>query len=249
MAPLPGALGALPLACAPRLSAALGEEGYAVADGAASEEWCAAVRRDIGALHSGGALQKSLNRVATARAGAAGGGAEGHLCEKKGIHELDIVLNGELVAPAALDAAPALAAWLGDSLGRRERAAQAAAGEGERAGGDAKATAEDEGCAASGCGALMAALNAAAPWLQLTHLVRGHARVPAARHSTRTVLKLTHASRRLLACAQDTLKVQYNEGVGGCFPMHFDTTPAISKRTLTAILCAFPLNYSAFSPH
>ena len=38
--------------------------------------------------------------------------------------------------------------------------------------------------------------------------------------------------------SQDTLKVQYNEGVGGCFPMHFDTTPAISKRTLTAILCA-----------
>jgi hypothetical protein len=32
--------------------------------------------------------------------------------------------------------------------------------------------------------------------------------------------------------------VQYNEGIGGCFPMHYDTTPAISGRTLTAILCA-----------
>ena len=175
MALLPGALGTQPLACASRLSDALGEAGYAVADGAASEEWCATVRRDITSLHSGGALQKSLNRVATARVDGAGGGAEGHLCEKKGIHELDIVLNGELVAPAALDAAPALAAWLGDSLDRRERAAQAAADGGERADSDAK-TAEAEGGAASGCDALMAALNAAAPWLQLTHLVRVRAR-------------------------------------------------------------------------
>ena len=32
--------------------------------------------------------------------------------------------------------------------------------------------------------------------------------------------------------------MQLNEGLGGCFPMHFDTTAAISARTLTVILCA-----------
>jgi hypothetical protein len=179
---LPGALGTLPLACAARLSDALSEEGYAVADGAASEDWCAAVRRDIGALHRGGALQKSLNRVATARAHAAGG-AEGHLCEKKGIHELDVVLNGKLVAPAALDAAPALRAWLGDSLARRERAAHAAAGADERADGEALGAKAEAG-AASGCDALLAALNAAAPWLQLTHLVRVQSHAHLSRYST-----------------------------------------------------------------
>ena len=33
----------------------------------------------------------------------------------------------------------------------------------------------------------------------------------------------------------DTIKVQVNDGAGGCFPMHFDTTPQTSRR-LTAIL-------------
>ena len=30
--------------------------------------------------------------------------------------------------------------------------------------------------------------------------------------------------------------MQYNAGEGGCFPMHLDTTPVISRRALTAIL-------------
>lgn len=187
-----GELGRVPLSCADALSDALSEAGFAVADNAASGAWCADVRRDIRGLHALNLLQRSLNRVATARADGAGGAAEGHLCEKKGIHELDILLNGALAAPEALDAAPALRAWLGDSLQWRE------------GGNEADAVGERPARDGSGCGALMAALNAAAPWLGLTHL--------------------------------DTLKVQYNEGVGGCFPMHFDTTPAISRRTLTAIL-------------
>uniref|UniRef100_A0A6B2L9B7 Fe2OG dioxygenase domain-containing protein n=1 Tax=Arcella intermedia TaxID=1963864 RepID=A0A6B2L9B7_9EUKA len=32
------------------------------------------------------------------------------------------------------------------------------------------------------------------------------------------------------------LKVQYNKGEGACFPMHFDTTPAVSRRQVTCIL-------------
>ena len=33
----------------------------------------------------------------------------------------------------------------------------------------------------------------------------------------------------------DTMKLQYNEGVGGCFPMHKDSTSATGRR-LTVIL-------------
>ena len=40
-------------------------------------------------------------------------------------------------------------------------------------------------------------------------------------------LQLTHL---------DTVKLQFNEGRGGCFPFHFDTTAETSGRTLTAIL-------------
>lgn len=161
-------LGRLPLAGAALLSSALCESGFALSEGAAGADWCAAVRRDITALHAGGALQRSLNRVATARADAEGGGAEGHLCEKKGIHELDVVFNGALAAPDALDAAPALRTWLGDSLRGVTPASEAAESSAKRDEPAASADAGEE----SGCAALMAALNAAAPWLELTHLAR-----------------------------------------------------------------------------
>jgi hypothetical protein len=34
----------------------------------------------------------------------------------------------------------------------------------------------------------------------------------------------------------DTIKLQVNEGGGGCFPMHYDTNTARSTREITAIL-------------
>jgi hypothetical protein len=169
MPPRASPLGVPPLAGAPLLSARLQEEGHAVCDGAAGKAWCAAVRDDINALHAAGLLQRSLNRVTTARAGEDGAGQEGHLCDKVGIHELDIVLKGELLQPAALAAAPALRRWL-----RRSVPAAAACCSGAEAEADDAAAAEDgsDGAHADGCAALIAQLNAAAPWLALTHLAR-----------------------------------------------------------------------------
>ena len=40
----------------------------------------------------------------------------------------------------------------------------------------------------------------------------------------------------LLLTGVDQLKLQYNEGVGGCFPMHYDTTGDRSRRALTLLL-------------
>eukprot|EP00664_Eupelagonemidae_sp_cell27_P009852 gene9852-7414_t len=40
----------------------------------------------------------------------------------------------------------------------------------------------------------------------------------------------------------DQVKVQYNEGAGGCFPMHFDTRRCRqSRRHLTMVLYLNPL--------
>lgn len=36
------------------------------------------------------------------------------------------------------------------------------------------------------------------------------------------------------------IKVQYNDGNGGCFPMHFDTTPQVSQRQLTGVVYLNP---------
>ena len=38
----------------------------------------------------------------------------------------------------------------------------------------------------------------------------------------------------------DQIKIQVNEGENGCFPMHFDTTPDVSKRHLTCVLYLNP---------
>lgn len=238
MAPDDTPLGAAPLRGAARLSSALQETGFAVSEHAAGGAFCAAVRADIEALHAASLLQRSLNRVVTARQ-RAGGAAEapsaaaptpdeGHLCEKAGIHELDIVLNGTLVRPDALEAAPTLREWLGDSARGGSRDGGSRDGGGADPDGGAGTSAPTSGCAA-----LLAQLNAAAPWLALTHLVRASAEALLARMPRALD---TYAARRAM---QDTLKVQCNEGIGGCFPMHYDTTPAISKRTLTAILCTY----------
>jgi Rps23 Pro-64 3,4-dihydroxylase Tpa1-like proline 4-hydroxylase len=36
------------------------------------------------------------------------------------------------------------------------------------------------------------------------------------------------------------IKIQYNAGQGGCFPMHFDTTPQVSNRQITGTLYLNP---------
>eukprot|EP00053_Salpingoeca_punica_P002740 m.39228 g.39228 ORF g.39228 m.39228 type:complete len:404 (-) comp11756_c0_seq1:1124-2335(-) len=38
----------------------------------------------------------------------------------------------------------------------------------------------------------------------------------------------------------DQIKVQFNTGLGGCFPMHFDTTQEVSERHLTCVLYLNP---------
>uniref|UniRef100_A0A7S1UDT5 Fe2OG dioxygenase domain-containing protein n=1 Tax=Phaeomonas parva TaxID=124430 RepID=A0A7S1UDT5_9STRA len=48
------------------------------------------------------------------------------------------------------------------------------------------------------------------------------------------VLHAVHPELRITVV--DTIKVQLNEGVGGCFPMHYDTSGAHSRRTLTMLL-------------
>ena len=141
--PGPCELGVAPLITAPSLSQQLEETGWAVCSDAASPAFCAAVRAEICSLHSTGQLSASLNRVATERGSNATDG-DGHLCAKHGVYELDVLLDGAVVAPAALKASPALTAWLGAS----------------RLGSDA-------GC---GCSELVAQLNLAAPWLALRSL-------------------------------------------------------------------------------
>jgi hypothetical protein len=36
------------------------------------------------------------------------------------------------------------------------------------------------------------------------------------------------------------IKLQYNEGLGGCFPMHLDSDAALDGRTVTAIFYLNP---------
>lgn len=51
---------------------------------------------------------------------------------------------------------------------------------------------------------------------------------------------LAGSNSRLHLCNIDTIKVQKNTGNGGCFPIHFDTSTATSKRELTAVLYLNP---------
>ena len=168
------ALGACELQGCDTLSAALHEDGYWLCDGAASAAFCALLRSEVGALASAGLLRPSLNRVATQRSGSAV--LAGEVCVKRGVSELDLVLQGEEQAccAEALALAPTLREWLRDG----------------------------------GCAALLARLQAAAPTLRLTAL--------------------------------DTCKLQLNDGQGGCFPLHFDTTAETSQRRLTCILYLSP---------
>lgn len=39
----------------------------------------------------------------------------------------------------------------------------------------------------------------------------------------------------------DTIKLQYNEGIGGCFPMHYDTSFNHSHREITALIYLNPV--------
>ena len=123
--------------------------------------------------HAGGLLRPSLNKLATAKDGATGAVLSGHELPKRGVHELDLVVNGEVRAEGALSMTPAI-----EHLLRVE---------GPR---------------------LAAQLSEACPCLRLTGI--------------------------------DTIKLQYNEGIGGCFPMHYDTSSQHSRREVTAILYLNP---------
>jgi len=50
------------------------------------------------------------------------------------------------------------------------------------------------------------------------------------------VRRLTTACPTLALSGIDTIKLQYNNGSGGCFPMHYDTSSSHSEREMTAIL-------------
>lgn len=166
-------------------------------DNVATGEVCAALRSELAALGSRGWLQPASLRLRTAgpsmglpctssRPVRRGEDSEGVECAKAGVNELSVVLGGEVVEPQALvSCCPTIRAWL---RGRASAADDGDGGVGERA---------------TMMRPLLDALNAAAPWLQLTHL--------------------------------DTMKLQYNEGVGGCFPMHSDSTEVTGRR-VTAIL-------------
>eukprot|EP01047_Picozoa_sp_COSAG01_P024536 COSAG01_NODE_1520_length_10029_cov_26.551374_2_plen_276_part_00 len=179
------------------LASDLQETGYAVCDNVATGEVCAALRSELAALGSRGWLQPASLRLRTAgpsmglpctssRPVRRGEDSEGVECAKAGVNELSVVLGGEVVEPQALvSCCPTIRAWL---RGRASAADDGDGGVGERA---------------TMMRPLLDALNAAAPWLQLTHL--------------------------------DTMKLQYNEGVGGCFPMHSDSTEVTGRR-VTAIL-------------
>jgi len=108
-------LGLRPLPGLDRLSEALRTEGVWSSDGAAGEDFCAALRCDAEALYAARLLLPSLNRVATARGGAQAGLSPppgGALCAKVGVHELELVLGGARCGGDARSLAPTLSAWL-----------------------------------------------------------------------------------------------------------------------------------------
>lgn len=158
----------------PLLATQLEQLGYCVVEGAASAAWCARLRAEAEAVDRCGSLAPSLNKLATGRAEVGSRATVGALCEKRGVREATVILDGALTPPDAFsDGAP-----FGSSSTLQELAI----------------------CCAPD---LVRSLNSSAPWLALSSV--------------------------------DTIKVQVNDGVGGCFPMHFDTTPQ-TKRRLTAIL-------------
>jgi 2OG-Fe(II) oxygenase superfamily len=169
--------------CGPgSLSERLESEGYCIVDDAASPQWCAALEaelRDLHTVHS--LLQPSLNRVATSRAGS-GAAAGAGLGESLAPPPTGVVCCKTGITE--LDIVYAGQLVRSDALDLSPTLHAWWYGDGSRK--------------------LLAQINAAAPWLRLTHV--------------------------------DTIKAQYNVGIGGCFPMHFDTTPETSARTLTAIL-------------
>ena len=157
----------LPLA---KLRDALEEDGYCVLRGVPwLSELAARVEREVARAHARGELAPSCNRLATARDAASGAVVDGAVLAKRGVHELDVVVDGRVAAPATLAASPAL-------------------------------------------GALVA------------------------RDADALVAQLNDAHGGLLLTGVDQLKLQYNEGVGGCFPMHYDTTGDRSRRALTLLL-------------
>eukprot|EP01052_Picozoa_sp_SAG31_P013990 SAG31_NODE_855_length_11461_cov_5.496215_10_plen_252_part_00 len=54
------------------------------------------------------------------------------------------------------------------------------------------------------------------------------------------VQRLNAVCPQLRLTGIDTIKVQLNEGSGGCFPMHYDTSSAISNRAVTALIYLNP---------
>ena len=148
-------------------------DGLSVWKDACSEAYAEAVRDEVTLLHEAMMMEPSRNRLTTARDPTSGQVTQAHTVRKLGVHELDIVVSGEVVSPAALDLCPAIAAF-----------------------------------AARHGPALTERLNAACPALGLTGI--------------------------------DTIKVQFNEGVGGGFPMHYDTAATHSRRAVTALLYLEP---------
>ena len=171
-----GELGSAPLSEAASLSDKLHCEGFAVCEGAAASAWCSSVATEIRDLHSvHSILLPSLNRVATSRGQPAGHGALRPPPTGVVCHK-EGVFELDLVYEGRLCRDDAL---------------------------DVCPTLRAWWHGGHGA-ALCGHINAAAPWLQLTHV--------------------------------DTVKLQFNQGRGGCFPMHLDTTAETSGRTLTAIL-------------
>jgi Rps23 Pro-64 3,4-dihydroxylase Tpa1-like proline 4-hydroxylase len=144
--------------------------GFAVMDGIASPEWCAALRQDIVELAEKRLMSLSQNKIALDR-NEEGQVTKGEVVDKGGVFELDVILNGHVVRNDALTYAGTLREFY------------------------------------QGAPALIDALNEACPRLALESL--------------------------------DTIKVQYNDGQQGCFPIHYDTTTDSSRR-LTCILYLNP---------
>lgn len=148
-------------------------DGLSVWEDACSEAYAEAVREEVTLLQEAMMMEPSRNRLTAARDPTSGQVTRAHTMRKLGVHELDIVVGGEVVSPAALDLCPAIAAF-----------------------------------AARHGPALAERLNAACPALGLTGI--------------------------------DTIKAQLNEGVGGGFPMHYDSAATHSRRAVTALLYLEP---------
>jgi hypothetical protein len=151
--------------------------GFAYIDNAASLEWCEAIRAEIDLLFELAAMSCSQNRIATQRGGE-GVEMQGAIVNKQGVFELDILANGKLLKPEAMQVATTLSNFYEKKIGL-----------------------------------LVKKLNQACPTLMLTGL--------------------------------DSIKLQYNSGVGGCFPIHYDTSGknvhySGSQRGLTSILYLNP---------